>query len=196
MTEDPSLWMGAGNNDAAVARERRVASICIGDGYIFVFRSAIAATAFSAYLAQLIETLVAKQMVPVEFHFRMGVHFGPVFRFWDFGRKDWNFIGDGINGGQRVLSAVGKDTDDVVFVSSQVRQRIIVENRETGFDRATLAAMLNRGRRADKHGNPWRVYEVNHTALAGMQLPMKLRAGNAMQSSVAGVRAGPASSEN
>jgi hypothetical protein len=23
----------------------------------------------------------------------------------------------------------------------------------------------NRGRKADKHGNPWRVYEVNHTNL-------------------------------
>ena len=179
VTENAGYWAGPGNDEAALAREHREASLCIGDGYIFAFKSAIAATAFGAYLAVLIETLVAKRLLPVEFHFRIGVHIGPVFRFWDFGRNDWNYVGAGITGGQRVLSAVGKDTDDVVFVSSAVRQRIISENRETTFHRTMRAEMQNRGRRADKHGNPWRIYEVNHTALLAMLLPLSLRAGDA-----------------
>jgi hypothetical protein len=149
------------------------ASLCIGDGYIFVLKSALHGTLFAAYLAQLIEILSAQGRLQMEFHFRVGVHTGLVYRFWDWGRGrngDWNYIGDGINGGQRVLSAVGKDTDDVVFVSADVRRSIQAEPKEPMRD-LILAALQNRGRRKDKHGGFQRVYEVNHTEIANPMLP-------------------------
>ena len=67
--------------------------LCIGDGYIFVFDDAVSATWFAAHLADLIEYFVAHDALPVKFHFRMGVHVGEVYCFWDFGRDDWNYIG-------------------------------------------------------------------------------------------------------
>jgi class 3 adenylate cyclase len=167
----PLHWIGAADDLEA--------SLCIGDGYIFVFRHPGYATVFAARLAARIETMMAKRSLPVEFHFRMGIHTGPVFRFWDPGRQGWNYIGDGINGGQRVLSAIGKDTDDVVFVSDRVRQCIVagppesipykVKWKSDFPHEGILAQLQNRGRRADKHGNLWRVYEVNHTAVAKLQ---------------------------
>jgi len=140
---------------------RPEASLCIGDGYIYVFKTASAATRFAAALAHEIETRVAKKSVPVEFHFRIGAHVGHVFRFWDPGRKDWNYIGDGINGGNRVLTAMGKDTDDVVFVSSAVRERLIADEMMTPNDRLLRMAMRNRGRHTDKQGKRWRIYELH-----------------------------------
>lgn len=137
------------------------AQLCIGDGYIFVWQDALAATRFAPNLASSIEARVAKTTIP-EFHFRIGVHTGPVRWFWDPGRKDWNYVGSGINGGNRVLSAIGKDTDDVVFVSGAVRQE--VQQSEQGAARLLVQAMHNRGRRADKHNKLWRVYELNHSA--------------------------------
>src|SRR5262249_29440945 len=94
---------------AALARHSRQgleAQLCIGDGYIFVFKDSMNATYFAACLAQLIEVLVAHNQLPVIFHFRMGVHVGLVHCFWDWGRDNWNYIGDGINGGQRVLATI------------------------------------------------------------------------------------------
>jgi class 3 adenylate cyclase len=140
------------------------AMLCIGDGYIFVIRDAVQATRFAANLAHVVETVVAKGEMPVDFHFRMGVHSGPVYSFWDVGRNGWNYAGTGINGGNRVLSAIGKDTDDVLFVSDAVRQQIMASTIKTA--RSLIEHMQNRGRRADKHGNLWRVYEVNHTSAA------------------------------
>jgi class 3 adenylate cyclase len=152
------------------------AMLCIGDGFIFAFKPpSVAATYFAAYLAQLVEVAVAKHLVPVDFHFRMGVHVGEVYSFWDVGRQGWNYIGDGINGGNRVLAAIGKDTDDVLFVSSQVRQAMIGETSKFEFAPTVIAHLHNRGRRADKHGNPWRVYEVSHTALCHSDLPGDLQ---------------------
>jgi hypothetical protein len=136
------------------------AMLCIGDGYIFVFTDATHAARFAAFLARDIEDMVACKAAPVEFHFRIGVHVGPVYCFWDTGRENWNYIGDGINGGQRVLSAVGKDKDDAVFVSGELRQQLL-----TGTYSDIVPYLDNRGRRADKHGKPWRVYEMNHTDL-------------------------------
>ena len=167
ITEDRNLWWAPGH-EVFKAWKSRQARLCIGDGYIFVFMDGIAATAFASYLAQLIETRVAQRKLPVEFHFRIGIHVGPVYRFWDVGREGWNYIGDGITGGQRVLSAVGKDADDVVFISSAVRQQIFAAKLETTFYRKMRSEMVNRGRRKDKHGNPWRVYEVNHTSLTAI----------------------------
>lgn len=141
------------------------AMICIGDGYIFVLQDPLRAAFFAAYLAHLLELLVAKSRLPVGFHFRMGAHVGQVFSFWDPGRKAWNYIGEGINGGQRVLSAIGKDTDDALFISAQLRQKIIAQADKPPIFPDILGASHNRGRRSDKHGNHWRVYEVNHTNL-------------------------------
>src|SRR5260370_9560747 len=89
----PDLWQTRRN----VGIE---AMLCIGDGYIFVFSSPITGTFFAAYLAQLIEIMVANRDLPVDFHFRIGVHAGPVYTFWDPGRAGgWNYIGEVINGG-------------------------------------------------------------------------------------------------
>jgi class 3 adenylate cyclase len=140
-------------------------TLCIGDGYIFVFKDSTHATFFAAHLAALIELLGAKALFPVEIHFRMGVHVGPVYCFWDRGRNDWNYIGEGINGGQRVMSVIGRETDDVVFISSRVRQDLLASNEQEGPARLILANAQNRGRRHDKQGNPWRVYEINHANL-------------------------------
>jgi hypothetical protein len=141
------------------------ASICIGDGYIFVFNDPLYATAFAGYLACLIEYLVARGELMEDFHFRMGVHTGPVFCFWDPGRNNWNYIGDGINGGQRVLSAIGKDSDDVVFVSRAVREHLAAVTGGPMMRTPVRTALHNRGRKADKHGGLWRVYELNHAFL-------------------------------
>jgi class 3 adenylate cyclase len=135
------------------------AKLCIGDGYIYSFDTAKTATIFAMRLLQAIEAQVAQRKVP-EFHVRIGVHTGKVRWFRDPGRSGWNYIGAGINGGNRVLSAIGKDTDDVAFVSSEVRQSIRLEEPSSSL----LRIMQNRGRRADKHGNLWRVYELNHSA--------------------------------
>jgi hypothetical protein len=167
------------------------AMLCIGDGYIFVLKNVALATYFAAWLAHLVEEKVADRKVPVEFHFRMGVHLGPVYFFWDWGRGgrdsfpknttekagdgwrrtevgDWNYIGEGINGGQRVLTAIGKDVDDVLFISGQVRQELMAFRHEHQIVRGMLGCLVNRGRRLDKHNNHWRVYEMNHTELCGI----------------------------
>ncbi len=122
----------------------------------------------------------------------MGVHVGPVFCFWDWGRGgqqqaatvvetsealerteggDWNYIGEGINGGQRVLAAVGKETDDVLFISGSVKQELTARDDGAMPCRLILTSLLNRGRKADKHNRFWCVYEVNHTALIGAAMP-------------------------
>lgn len=136
------------------------AQLCIGDGYIYVWADATEAARFACNLARAIEMAVSAVEIP-EFHFRVGAHIGPVRRFWDPGRGDWNYVGDGINGGNRVLSAIGKDTDDVVFVSGQFRSEL----QKSQVAMHLLPHLHNRGRKNDKHGNPWRVYEFNHSAM-------------------------------
>ena len=157
------FWQGDPSGERALRDVE--AMLCVGDGYIFVFRSSMHATYFAAHLASLIEMLVARGLVPVEFHFRMGVHVGEVYCFWDPGRNDWNYIGEGINGGQRVLSVIGRETDDVLFISARVRQDLLASSGEESVARLILANAQNKGRRHDKHGVPWRTYEVNHTNL-------------------------------
>ena len=84
------------------AREGLESMICIGDGYIYVFRKPSHAVMFAGYLAHLIEHLSAiDRLQGMDIHFRAGVHTGDVYCFWDFGRDRWNYIGAGINGGQR-----------------------------------------------------------------------------------------------
>jgi hypothetical protein len=166
IASNPRFWKQTAWPEAALARVE--AKLCIGDGYIFVLKEPTYGTYFAAHLARLIEMLVARRKTHVEFHFRMGVHFGPINCFWDSGRLGWNYIGDGINGGQRVLGTI-KDQDDVVFISGQVREHL---NQDDEMHLAPLLVkcLENRGRRADKHGNLWRVYEVNHTLLTEQSL--------------------------
>jgi class 3 adenylate cyclase len=137
------------------------AKLCIGDGYVFVFRDPYVATGFAARFAAGTESAIALEKIP-EFHFRIGVHAGPVRFFWDPGRNDYNYIGDGINDASRVLSAIGKDVDDVVFVSGAVRQHIHAASDPIA--NRFLDAMENKGRKADKHGKFHRVYQLNHLA--------------------------------
>jgi class 3 adenylate cyclase len=173
LTRDLTLWSSEGR----ASLNSIEASLCIGDGYIFVGRDALQGTVFAAYLAHLIEMRIARGELPVEFHFRIGVHVGKVYQFWDWGRGDdgaWNFVGDGINHAQRVLGVIGKDTDDVVFVSAAVRQKIHAVFDDVKLRPMLLAAMQNRGRRADKHGRLQRVYELNHTDVAHWMLPQFL----------------------
>jgi class 3 adenylate cyclase len=139
------------------------ASLCIGDGYIYAFADTLAALCFAAALATTIERRIAREEIP-EFHFRIGIHCGDVLRFFDAGRNDWNYVGDGINGGNRVLSAIGKEADDLIFISDRVRRRV-EKARPYGhapLHQSLLAAMRNRGRHRDKHGRPWRVFELQH----------------------------------
>lgn len=150
---------------------RPEAMLCIGDGYIFVFEAPRTGAFFAAYLAQLIERSIAKGDI-VEFHFRMGVHVGRVFSFWDPGRDSWNYSGDGINGGNRVISAIGKDADDIVFISAQVRNALLGDTDAVCPE--ILRHSQNRGRRPDKHGNFWRVYELNHAGLTDYLMPEEL----------------------
>jgi hypothetical protein len=96
----------------------------------------------------------------------MGLHYGPVYSFWYPGRKNWNYVGDGINGGSRVLSAIGKDVDDVIFISWQVRQKIVADLQEANDGGCTFDGNIqNRGRKKDKHGKPWRVFELDHLSM-------------------------------
>lgn len=160
---DVKYWCG---EDSKYALGQLESSICIGDGFIYVIKSALAATYFAAYLAHLIECLRDLKRLPVDFHFRCGAHFGPVHCFWDRDRKDWNFIGDGINGGQRVLSAVGKERDDLCFISGQMREKAGTEpcpDPQRNLKNDLHEMLDNRGRHEDKHKRKWRVYEVVHS---------------------------------
>jgi class 3 adenylate cyclase len=164
VVDDELSWGGQMGSECQKGIE---AKICIGDGYIFVFKEPVVAACFAGWLAFIIERHLAlgHDILPVEFHFRMGVHVGDVFCFWDPGRDRWNYIGDGINGGQRVLAAAGKEKDDVVYVSDKVR-RAIEAARSDGPPSPELSSNLhNRGRHADKHNNYWRIYEMSHTDL-------------------------------
>ena len=95
---------------------------------------------------------------------------GPVYLFWDPGRKDWNYIGEGINGGMRVLEAVGKEKDDVVFISGEVREQLQAGFRQGGYGLLIKSCLQNRGRRQDKHKEYRRVYELSHTQLCGKDI--------------------------
>lgn len=139
-------------------------AICIGDGYILVFRDAHDAVFNSCLLACAIEELTSRGEV-LDFHFRIGINTGEVLRFWDdvpSGVPRWNYVGVGITNAQRVLDAMGKDQDDVVYVSASTRaaarkSKINERNPIDGF-------LTNRGRREDKHRQMQRIYEANHSA--------------------------------
>jgi class 3 adenylate cyclase len=159
LTSDNDAWTeNRHEEDAFKSIDKK---LCIGDGYVFCFRDTSRAAYFAARLAHMIEVYRATKRLPVGFHFRVGVHVGPVYHFWDTGRNDWNYVGDGINGGNRVLSAMGKASDDMVYISSDVRDELL-SNPTFGPVHDILAALDNRGRHQDKHRNKWRVYVLNH----------------------------------
>jgi len=138
-------------------------TMCIGDGYIYVFERPEAALHFACCMAVLIETVPVRDPLALEFHFRIGIHHGDVNCFWDMGQRNWNYMGDGIIGGQRVLDAGGKGVDDVVYLSAQTERAIRRWHKAT---QSVLPHLTNIGRRTDKHGKMWRVYQVNHNAIA------------------------------
>src|SRR5262249_52905269 len=71
------------HKDVSNAMDDLEAMMCIGDGYIYVFKNPKMACVFASSLAYLIEILVARHGLPVGYHFRMSVHTGPVYSFWD-----------------------------------------------------------------------------------------------------------------
>jgi hypothetical protein len=143
-------------------------AFCIGDGYIFAFHNAVTAVEFAAQLARLIDEHVANKVFSVPFHFRIGIHTGLVYRFWDIGRDGWNYIGDGINGGNRVLAAAGKAVDDVIYLSDAVRNELLKANDGTSGIGGLIGALTNKGRHKDKHDNPWRIYELNYVLVTNL----------------------------
>ncbi|MGD0464826.1 MAG: hypothetical protein ABSB74_20265 [Tepidisphaeraceae bacterium] len=172
ITTDDRFWRLA-TEAAMTARKDQEANLCIGDGYIFVFRKPWSAVYFAAHLAALIESMVAHGLL-VDFHFRMSVNTGPVYRFWDkwgAGPTDgrWNYVGRGITDGERVLSAIGKEKDDVVFLSADTRTRIMGAQSPDFpmYARDIPSYLQNRGRQEDKHKTFRRLYELNHTDWLG-----------------------------
>lgn len=159
-----SHWLSSGSI-AFQSFEKRWPPLCIGDGYIICYEHATPAVVFAVSLARKIELAIADFSIPIDFHFRVSIHFGKVLRFWDVGKKGWNFVGSGINGGNRVLSAIGKETDDLIFVSWEVRNALMKERNESSLAQRFIEATQPRGRRSDKHGNMWRVFEINHSQI-------------------------------
>lgn len=169
LTSAREFWK---DGSAAESLDNMEAQLCIGDGYIYVFPDPQKATLFACWMAELIEQLVArrKQMgssaLPVAFHFRIGIHCGPVYRFADPGRGgEWNYIGDGINGGNRVLSVIEKKYDDIIFISDAVRSEFMASESPAGIYGQVRNCLESRGRQEDKHKKSWRVFLLNHSKL-------------------------------
>ena len=146
--------------------------MCIGDGFIYVFRNPASAVICAARLCCIIEYCVARQEV-LPIHFRVGIHTGMVNCFWD--KHRWNYMGEGIIGGRGVLEAIGKEVDDVAYVSGQTRSNLLAIESQGGSGNVTIESILesfiNRGRRYDKHRTPWRVYELRHDYLTPGKFP-------------------------
>jgi len=140
--------------------------ICIGDGYILVYRDAALAAKIACSIAADIDVRRARKWLSVPFHYRMSVHWGPVYSFFDPGRKDWNYVGSGINDGHRVLEAIGSRLDDVVYISESVRDEILRGDTSHAPLSGMHGYMTNEGRSKDKHGIPRRLYRMDHTAVA------------------------------
>ena len=59
-------------------------------------------------------------------------------------------------GCNRVLAVIGKEQDDVIFMSDSVKMAV-----QTSHDDNVMSRVINRGRKKDKHDNTWRVFELN-----------------------------------
>ncbi len=69
--------------------------------------------------------------------------------------------------------------DDVVFISSQVRQALLASPRRGGPGPPDPGERAKPGgAKQDKHGNPWQVYEVNHANLMSDSLRSLKRLGS------------------
>ena len=94
------------------------------------------------------------------FSFRMGIHIGEVFRIWDMPDEKaggrWNYIGDGINGGQRILETT-RCTSDVIHVSEEAQNSL---GRERGADFFGRISEY-----MDKSGRTWRYCNLKHDRL-------------------------------
>jgi class 3 adenylate cyclase len=156
----------------AYAAKSAEANICTGDGYIYVFEDAWDAAVFAASLASTLENYLAeKGVAPV--HFRIGVHTGPVRWFWAVGvngQGSWNYVGDGINDARRVIEAIGKDKDDVVYLSAECRAAMRQHISENDDEDDGVSYTFNRGRHRDKHKKPHRLYELDHVRWAREKL--------------------------
>jgi hypothetical protein len=166
---DDKFWHIA-SESCRSAREDQEANLCIGDGYIFVFSKPWSAVYFAGHLAVLIESMIARGLL-TDFHFRMSVNTGLVYRFWDkWGTSPtdgrWNYVGRGITDGERIKTAIGKKKDDVVFVSAETRKRIMATSFPM-YAREIPSFLQNRGTRKDKHKVSRRVYELDHTNWLG-----------------------------
>jgi class 3 adenylate cyclase len=149
------------------------ARLCIGDGYICVLRNATLAAYFAAHLAHLIEAKRApRARTFTHFHYRMGLHIGPVRRLWEITHQGdpgrWNYIGDGINDGQRVLSVINSDKstpdlDDVIYLSEELK--VEIQRCQSELGELVLRNLQERGRPEDKHGLKWRVHQLSHAPL-------------------------------
>jgi hypothetical protein len=148
-------------------RESLETSLCIGDGFIYVLRGEVDAVFFAAFLARRIQEKVARRRVTPfpDLHFRCAVDTGPVRRFYDPGRGTANFVGQGINDGSRVLGAIGKERDDIVFVSGRVYEKLMGREQYIDGVQEILVNLVNEGRKPDKHKNLHRVYSLNHLGL-------------------------------
>jgi hypothetical protein len=134
-----------------------------------VFKEPRYAAFFAGCLASLVEQRIASGKL-IEFHFRIGVHTGQVFRFWDQCRSEagrWNYVGKGITDGERVLTAIGPDKDDVVFLSADTRRRIMAARLPHESTYEVSQWLQNRGRQKDKHGEFRRLYELDHVGWIG-----------------------------
>lgn len=122
-----------------------------GDGFIMIFPQAVQGCKFAILLAREIDKF-NKESLEKEIHFRVGIDFGFVGYFMDF-RKNWNYVGDAINDASRVLSTIGSDMDDVIYVSYNVYVEL---------DERYQKSLIPMGRRRDKHGKMYRVFHLNH----------------------------------
>lgn len=147
--------------------------LCIGDGYILVFKRPTDACVFASILGVVMDRGEPKRRIGLEINFRIGIHMGKVRCYWDkrLGTKGgWNYVGDAINGGQRIVAMVKDDKlDNAIYISSQVYRVCYpsgTQSRETDLGQKITSCCLNRGTHEDKHHNAWRVYQLNHAACA------------------------------
>ena len=64
----------------------------------------------------------------------------------------YNYVGDGINGGARVMEGIEKKFRDVLYISEDLRERII--------DDDLCDHTSHRGAVEDKHHKEWILYEL------------------------------------
>jgi len=120
-----------------------------GDGCALILEDSYEACLFASRLGRVFEDTSRKPRWG-ELHYRMGIDYGPLYVVRD-ARQAWNYVGDAINKAHRVLSTIGQDMDDVIYVSDRVYRASPIKK-----------PFIPMGRRRDKHGEMHRVYHLNH----------------------------------